>query len=146
MSGFAQLIRTVVFSHFGEDGKQRHFNIDLLTLMVKAAMDKGLMDVLDVQIDPGFAENCLVYRGIEQHRLDRIDVHYFQTPLFFCENVATENTHLLVDGHHRYVWAWQQGWETVPAVSIPQLAWERVLIPLPDMDKDATVNSFSGIR
>lgn len=138
--------RTTVFTHVSDAGEITHFNIDLMTEIAFAAVQEGLIEVVHANVDPKHAAFCRAHRGIEQHRLDRIDVHAFLTPIFVCDDFGHDSTSLLVDGHHRYVWAAEHGWEVIPAVILPPAVWQRCLIVIEGLpDVETVLSSHSGI-
>lgn len=82
-------------------------------------------------------------RGIETHRLERLSVDHLADPIIYLD--MGDGTHLLVDGHHRYVYAAAAGRDELPAYIITKDQAEPFLVTgLRDDTEDDLRNSYSG--
>lgn len=92
--------------------------------MAKYALEH--IEPVDVPMDADFARYCVTNRGVEPHRLAQIEppIH---TPILYVQWVDGK-THLLVDGHHRYVRAYQCGYRTIPSYILAYAEWEKFLV------------------
>ena len=123
------LVEVTVFTHITPQGLTRHFNIDEADRIVRSRS----FPIIPIYVDPEFAQQCFIDRGIEQHRLDRLQPQHLLSPLYFAHlppthNVDHKDRHLLIDGHHRIVRAYQLGWENIPAYVLEPEVWETILI------------------
>lgn len=115
--------REAVFTLIEDDtGKQTHFAVDRMIAWCTAAK----LPVAAVAVDPQFAVYCVENRGVEFERLAQITFHHLTEPLIFCRQ--PDGSHLLVDGHHRYVKAAQLAISYVRAYLLEPEQWEPFLI------------------
>jgi len=130
----------IVFSHHDPlDDTVRHFAIERICTQIERG---GLKPpIVEVPIDPNFAAGAMVFRGVEQHRFERITpvdmAHY---PLVVAHMPGTARDFpgelLLIDGSHRYCKAWMLGWKTLRAYVLEPEEWEKFLVWVPDAYND----------
>lgn len=127
---------TGVTTHMASTRMARRAEVELLAGRIQGAL---------IPIDDSFVEFCLSHRGIEQHRLQRLERHHLLSPMTFC--VWQDGSHLLVDGSHRYVRHKHFGMKRGRALILPAEVWREYVIEGGEQvtDLDALVNSFSGI-
>lgn len=134
----------VIFSHYDDDTHaQTHFAISQMENWIIAhnvEVDRGL-----VPVDADAAEMIAACCGIEQHRL---------APLLTCPLpfhpvlfvTMPDETHLLVDGSHRFVASHRRGESDIRAYI---LTWEQaqrfIITGLPSMTKEQVVGGYSGL-
>jgi hypothetical protein len=94
-----------VFSHLDDDGVQRHFDINKLYRIAAAnptSFPKLAMPITDQQ-----AAHIMRYNGIEQSRVRAITPKRAIEPGLVLQ--LDDNTHILLDGNHRYVKRYSMG-------------------------------------
>lgn len=120
-------------------GEYRIFAVDRMALWIEAHS----LEVLKVKFlpDAAFAKFVLENRGIEPHRLLRCDISFPITLL-----LMSDDTHLIVDGNHRYVKAAMVGAELKANMLIKE-QWEQFLVEGVSADLAAySLSAFSGIE
>lgn len=117
MIDFADMrAREAVFTHIDDmSGAQTTYAVTRLTEAC------AVLDPVCVPISREFAGWCVEHRGIEWARVERLTRAQLALPLLF----ATQNdgTHLLVDGHHRYVRLAFEGGSTTLAWVLEPCEW-----------------------
>lgn len=138
-------ISETIFTHYDDKtGKETVFAAGSLTNNVKQKILTGELEIVKIPIDAEFAEWCLTHRGIETHRLDRLNPEHLLDPMIFL--TQNDKSHLLVDGNHRYVRHWQLGILEGLAVIVPKRVWRNFIITgLPKGSEHELLNRFSGI-
>lgn len=129
-----------------DNGPTLHFAATLLRR-------EGIADLptVVVPIDREFAMFCVQRRGVEAHRVERWGKWFLRNgaakapPLLFC-HMEADQSHLLVDGTHRYVAAALCVLPELPAVVVPEAVWRRYLVDLPQETTQDILTGFSGIR
>lgn len=117
----------VMFTHVGEDGEQVTYSIHHMQKLVSALYKAGKLRAAYVAVDRDFAKYCQTNRGIENHRLERITAEMIKTrPIFMLE--MPDGSHLLADGHHRYVKASKLRLRTIRAFLLPKEVWEPCIV------------------
>jgi len=134
---------TVIFSHVDDDtGAQMHFAITHALAWIKD--HESEVEKLLVGIEQGTAQMIFTCRGIEDHRLQPLLTVADPDPMLFV--LMPDDTHLLIDGSHRYVAA---AMRKDPARRGYVLTWEQaqqfVIEGLPIMPKEAVVGEYSGL-
>lgn len=130
-----------VFTHESEDGTIQHFAVERLFNY----MNGSGYEIINVALERDFVSTILSKRGIEQHRLERLTAANLATPVLYLEGVSP-GTHLLADGHHRYVAHAIIGSDYIPSyIAAPKL-WRRFLVDgIPDDFAKAQLVGYSGI-
>ena len=132
-----------VFSYKNEDEPEVHIAVGRLnSWLTEKNFPMRYMD-----IDPGFAEHCLTHRGIEQPRLDRLTMDAMFRPITTVQWYEDRPSDVLViDGHHRYVWAYQNGLKKILQWAVPWQYWQDYRINgLPDLGHEGLRNMHSGL-
>ena len=134
---------TVIFSHVDEDtGEQTHYAITHMLAWIKEHASE--VERLRVVIESETAAMVEQYRGIEQHRLIPLLSVPDPDPVVLIH--LADDSHLLVDGSHRFVAMWKQG---KPDLRAYVLTWEQaqnfVIVGIPIMPKEAVVGGYSGL-
>lgn len=132
----------IIFSHKDEKtGSVSHFNVTRL----QNSILYSLRPTVNIPVDANYAKFCVENRGIEKHRLVPLIGKTIKIPISVL--IWDGGTHLIVDGHHRYVASALNGMESVPGRMIPKGIWEKfVVIGVPEVNMDLVVKSFSGIE
>lgn len=136
-----------VFTHENLDAGKglRTWNVGAIMRVMIDLSVEGKTEVLTTPVDPDFAKYCMNMRGVEQHRLDRMVPKVLMIPCLFL--AEPDGTHLMLDGTHRYVYAYQNGIKEVRCLIVPQdVADKARMTPPPITDMIAYQKSFSGIR
>lgn len=134
----------VLFVHFDEKTQtETCINVSRLLKDRKVKLQR----TFDIEIDPVWAEYCLANRGVEEHRLKRcmeLKGEYSEPILYVHWG---DGSKLHVDGVHRYVASWMNGYKSIKARLVPVTMWRPYIVTglnTPDMIK--LRDSFSGIR
>ena len=137
--------REAVFTHIDDvTGIQIDVAIDRLNAHIRARCIKGLFDPVPINVEHHIAEYFINNRGIEPHRLKRIRSEDFLNPILFA--TTPKGTHLLLDGHHRYVAAAMAGKATLPAFVVPERVWRKFLIEgMGQATTEILRNMYSGM-
>jgi hypothetical protein len=101
-----------------------------------------------VPIEREFATYCVHQRGVESARLaywrkrvESVDC----PPLLFC-HFEKDDSHLLVDGTHRYVAAYLKQVDSLLAFIVPEKVWRQYLIiDLPSESDEKILSTPSGL-
>ncbi|WP_113155912.1 hypothetical protein [Nitratireductor sp. OM-1] len=130
-----------VFTHVDEKtGVSTHFNV---TSMEDDWRVRARSPV-HIPVDEAGASLFMAKRGIEKHRLDRLRGLPKLDPILILHWI--DGTHLVVDGHHRYVAAYLDGHRGMLARMLPRSIWRRhVITDLPDEIGHSFIGSYSGI-
>lgn len=134
----------VLFAHY-DDKTQIETCISITRLLKDRKV--RMQRVFDLEIDPVWAQYCLDNRGIEEHRLKRcVDLKgEYAEPVLYVH--WGDGSKLHVDGVHRYVASWYNGYKQIKARILPVTVWRPYVVtgipklPRPDKLRD----SFSGI-
>lgn len=130
-----------IFSHLNpHSGEMSHINVTTLSedWRTKAR------PVHDAIMDQDGYDLCMAQRGIEEHRVARLRGLATVEPILIC--IWKDQTHLVVDGHHRYVARWRDGHREIPCRMLPRSIWERHLVEdIPEQLSRALLQGFSGI-
>lgn len=108
-----------MFTHISNDGTTHHFAITRLACHLRQTAKPVTIDIV-----PSFAKRCIRHRGIESHRLrtwsdPALPIIYLEWP---------DGSHLLCDGHHRYVSAWKARCKHIQSYMVPREVWVHFLI------------------
>ncbi len=133
----------VIFSHIDEDtGAQTHYAISTMIAWIKSHWAE--VEKVTVPIETAAAEMIRQYRGIEQHRLNPLLTVENPDPVIFV--TMADDTHLLVDGSHRYVAMYAQ---RKPHLRAFVLTWEQaqqfIITGIPVMPREVVVGGYSGL-
>lgn len=136
---------TMIFSHVDDDtGAQTHFAITHALAWIKE--HESEVETLLVGVEQDTAQMIFTSRGIEDHRLAKLlrgPVDNFPPVLFV---LMPDDTHLLIDGSHRYVAASMLKADGLLGFV---LTWEQaqqfVIEGLPEMTKEQVVGGYSGL-
>lgn len=98
-----------------------------------------------IPVDAHNAEFIRNNSGIEQHRLQRIDVALIKAkPILMAE--LSDKTMLIADGSHRFVRAYDLGLKRMRAYIISQVELTPFEVFIPDDVKESLLTGFSGIQ
>lgn len=131
----------IVFSHVDDaTGETRIFAVERIAKHVAIHGAKRIT----VPINPAFAMYLPRHRGLEKHRLARItpqDLIDYPILLAHMPGIAHDHDeHLVVDGSHRYFFAFTLGWKEMPGFEVPKEVWEQYLVDVPqevlDMERE----------
>lgn len=137
----------VIFTHIDDEtGKVTTYSVTHLWLRVKEAMRAGKLKATRIPVDRDFAKYCREHRGIEKHRLQRIKTKHLDEPLLMATQPS--GTHLMVDGHHRYVKAANLMKRTLPAYVLPPSFWASCVVEMGEqaLTPEDLKRMFSGIN
>lgn len=132
---------TVIFSHHDDDtGAQTHFAVSLILSWIKETKPEPWQ----VPIETQAAEMIRACRGLEQHRLNPLLAVENPDPVIFVH--MPDDTHLLIDGSHRYVAMHAQGKQWISAYIFEFCEITPFLIEgIPTMPKEAVNAGYSGL-
>ena len=131
-----------IFTHEDVDGTLRHFAVERLFNYMKGLS----FEVFDVVLEHAYVDVILQKRGVEDHRLKRLTPEQLMVPVLYLEGV-TPGTHLLADGHHRYVVHSILGSRYIPSYIAPPKLWTRFMVNgIPEHVGKSQLNGFSGIH
>jgi hypothetical protein len=117
-------LKEAIFTHIDDQDHQVDIAIDRLSNATFAACAAGLLKCVQAPVQKQIADYFVSHRGVEQHRLDRLDLKTLSThPIIFGD--WPNGAHMLLDGHHRYVKAYQLGLTQIKAVIVPEPAWRQ---------------------
>lgn len=134
--------REVIFTWVDPDDDTYQLNF-LVNRIIEASKD---LEILLTPVNDEGAEMIRTHRGLEPHRLARITgIPPSWPPVIYL--LMPDDTHLLIDGNHRYFRAWQMRSEWILTKVVPESIWKYYLVNLPvDPDIDDLLNGWSGIR
>ena len=97
-----------IFSFFGEDGSEYHWNASKI---IEAMNNDRLEPMLRVETDitDDIYEHVSKKNGIEEHHLVTIDEARLEVPVILVEFPGNPPTHVLIDGNHRLVARYRRG-------------------------------------
>jgi hypothetical protein len=120
--------------------EELNFAVDRLNAWCVAAEVETVLTPVEVE----FADLFIRERGIEFHRVERMTFKDLLHPVIYC--CMPKGTHLLVDGHHRYVFSAMIGQTEQRAHILTQEQWEPFLISgMPTFVRENIISGFSGI-
>jgi hypothetical protein len=157
--------KVVAFSYRDESGFFRHFNVTGILREIEQIIsrpDHPEITVIDIKPDHNFGRYILTNRGIEPHRIKKImqnpkEVLEFPLVAVLMPDLREDGTmdpdpwsrkgsHLIIDGHHRYVVACHLNVDFIPIFVLQPEFWERFLIHgIPDDYSEQCLNRHSGI-
>lgn len=144
MIPFTQLMKEKVFTWQNPDTKEElTFASERMTNWCRSSG----VEIVWTPVDIIWAKAFVDFRGIEPHRLGRLDAAELLRwePIIYCH--MPDNTHLLVDGHHRYVVAAMEGLTEIKARILEPNEWEPFLVSgLPTFGYEHLTTSYSGIE
>jgi hypothetical protein len=131
----------VLFHHW-QDGVQTHFASGMMET------DERILAIEPVLIPVTMedAQMMIRERGVETHRLARLlPTPVMQYPPILVAFLPQDQSHLIVDGAHRYCAAAQKKAEHILGRIIPRRIWKHFVIEdFPDVDQSIK-DTFSGI-
>lgn len=134
-----------VFTHIGEDaaGTQTSYNVTALYRHIQAHLDE--VQLVSVPVDEEHAKYCLEKRGVEQDRVKVLVEHpeYLKKPILFIH--FEDDSHLLVDGTHRYVVYWWAKAKNIPAYIVPWAVAAPFVIENAPQTTEDELMAWSGI-
>lgn len=77
------------------------------------------------QIDAGRAAHVQKFNGVDQHRIARLDPAHRDLPILVAD--MEDGTQVIIDGNHRYVRRWLDGFDCIEAYWLPKTIWSRYL-------------------
>ena len=134
----------------GKDTIFTHVEGDVQTMIAVGRLmqwiEKTKPEVFEVEIEPDFAKYCVVRRGIEQHRLDRItksDLRKY--PIIYLQ--WPNKSFMICDGYHRYVRASMLGRKWIRSYVLTEEEWRPFEVDTGNkkVTQDALLTMFSGI-
>lgn len=144
MGVFETRLTDEVFTHRAEDGKQITWNISAIWRVYDRLCTKDEVEIVEVPVDPEFAEWAFTNRGAEQHRIDRLNDDVLSVPILFKHD-PRDDTHLMIDGTHRYIYSARTGKEWIRAVIVHPSVLRHAEIHVPPIqDWDGYLKSKSG--
>lgn len=137
------------FTHIDKDtGEMRHFAIGVMNKFAFAYAG-SCQDIIcqTLGISEQNIEILEAYGGIEEHRIKRFDEQHRDKPILGI--YWGDGTFTVVDGNHRVLRRWRDGFKIVKAFCFKFPFWEQFLFDL-NVDKDkmrewVQSNGFSGI-
>lgn len=134
---------TVVFSHVDDDtGAQTHYAITHALAWIKE--HEGEVEKATIDVEAEAAIMIINCRGLEAHRFDPLLSVDNPDPVLFV--AMPDDSHLLIDGSHRYAAAWAR---EAPTLRAYILTWEQaqnfIIEGLPIMPKEVVVGGYSGL-
>lgn len=97
-----------IFSFFGEDGCEYHWNASKI---IEALNNDKLTPLARLYLDitDEIYEHVSKKNGIEEHHLVTIDEARLEVPVILVEFPGNPPTHVLIDGNHRLVARYRRG-------------------------------------
>jgi len=135
------------FSHVdNETGEVRHFAVTRIEKWLRTATQ---VPIIRVPIDMPFARYCMVHRGVEKHRYDRITKRQIMANPVIVARIpgvgkdAELEEHLIIDGAHRYCKAAHHfRMNSVLGYELQPYQWEPFLIRVPDAIDERTAREL----
>lgn len=123
-----------VFTHIDEEMKvQRSWNVTLLIRYIEE--NKKDFPIFRIAVTKEGYNICKTSRGYEQHRLDRMTANILrEKPVIYIE---LGNTHLMIDGTHRLMKAYELGWKSQPGYIVKEEVWKYFLVDNPNSNLSA---------
>lgn len=114
------------FTHIDDEGKlTRKFDV---TGIIEYCVENKV-EIVRVGMTLIGYNICKLERGYEQHRLDTITQQVIDNhPVVFCQ--LPDGTHLMIDGTHRYIKAWDLGKRFILSYLVPEGVWAQFLLPV----------------
>lgn len=133
----------VIFSHIDEDtGTQTHYAITHALQWI--AEHIGEVECVNAVVEAEAAVMIINCRGLEQHRLEPLLAVDNPDPVVFVH--MPDDSHLLIDGSHRYAAAWMREADTLRAFI---LTWEQaqnfIIEGIPVLSPEMVVGGYSGL-
>lgn len=112
-----------LFTHTDLTGVVRHFNT---SAMGRAALMQMVTPVLAVcELYEDLITHIIKNHGIEDDHVQNVG-HLADHPVMLV--VFEDGTNLLVDGNHRAVWRWRNGYRNIKALVFHVGTWEQFLV------------------
>lgn len=140
-----EAIFTHIADHPSGTGEQTNIAVDRLREHLRGEWRQKKRKPQMVAISKSFVGYIRKNRGLEQHRLDRLtESSLRKDPIILAEWPG--GTHLIVDGHHRYVRADELGHSAIWAFVCDQPTWRPFLVEgLPQTTKHQLLTGRSGL-
>lgn len=135
-----------VFTHVCPiDGTSTTYSVRALQRIISEATD-GVMKAM-VPVDQPFAEFCQENRGASIKKAKAMPPEVLAVPVIFVF-LPKDQTHLLVDGHHRYIRAAADDSVFIEAFIVDAPVWEPAVVTDMPQFSDAEVksDSFGNLR
>lgn len=113
-----------VFEWNGDDGETMFFAITRMTEWMVRHVEE--INICCTMASQDAAQDFWDRGSIDQYKLDRITDESFKWPIIYCE--TADGMHILVDGHHRFVYAADRGLERIPTVILKPHQWEPFIV------------------
>jgi predicted protein tyrosine phosphatase len=118
--------RDQIFSHRDDDGTTRHFHI----IALKATIQAGNAVLAELPVDAQQVAFTTANRSLDEtHIKERISDEYLNEPGIIC--LFADDSHLIVDGNHRYVKRARLGLPTMLFWMLSELQWRQSLLIVP---------------
>lgn len=115
------------FSHQDDKGTWRHWHIPTL----QDLCEKGKAEKITLGVDRQHALFMVNNNGIEKDHVFRLPMERLKNPgiaVYF----ETDDTWVIVDGNHRYVRAFLEGWKEMPFYKVSEKTARYAQLELPD--------------
>lgn len=109
-----------IFIHEAEDGTQTVYAVERL---YQHALAHPLGQKVRMPVEAHHAQYLVEHRGIERDQIEALMGHadWLAKPILFIEREGQhENSHILVDGTHRYVLFFHLGLPEILAIIVPE--------------------------
>ena len=117
-----------IFEHQDDtDGAVRYFNATKLREYAREHCE-----FLICQTDPSFIEFVKARRGVEQWKVDRLELPHLAEPALGV--VMPDGETLIVDGHHRLVKWFEMGMDDYAILRVPLGEWDDFLVDFSEFD------------
>jgi hypothetical protein len=140
-----------VFTHINDvTGAQTDWAADAMNRALEAMGAEADKWKCKIPVEQHHAEYCIANRGPEEYRIQRLmrSPADLTRPILFVELPETNgpDSHLLVDGTHRYIIFYSVGAEWIPAFIVPyDWAKQFIIEDAPKVDNDKLMTSWSGV-
>jgi len=109
-----------MFTFIADSGEPFHFN----TSLDKACRELNV-PIVEIQLTPAMVEHVRTHNGVEEDHVVRLTPTERDQPILLC---LFNTTQCVVDGNHRFVRRFRDGFNTIQAHAIPESLWRQYLI------------------
>jgi hypothetical protein len=117
-----------VFNHKDLAGVWRHYHINTLKFIVSDPRTRA--KAVEIGLEAHNIQHVMETSGIEVEHFDRITPEFLEQPGIVV-HFPTEDSHLVVDGNHRYVRRFQLGYPTMKFWQLSEEQANGALLDLP---------------